>query len=71
MLVSSSEGGRQLVAMLGESGRAWLAGAEVFVPHERIAATMRQSGFSAVHVTAGGDAGLMRGLERHVRGVSS
>lgn len=67
LLVSSSEGGRHLVTMLGEAGRAWLAGAVVLVPHVRIATAMREAGFADVRVTAGGDAGLMAGLARHFR----
>ena len=69
LLVSSSEGGRHLVAMLGEAGRAWLAGAVVLVPHERIATAMREAGFKDVRVTSGGDAGLMTGLARHFQGA--
>jgi len=67
-IVASSEGARALAAMLGSPGRAWLAGVPMFVPHERIARTMAGLGFAAVHVTAGGDAGMMRGLVRYFAG---
>ena len=64
-LVTSSEGGRALVAMLGKQGVSWIAGVPVFVPHQRIAQAMDMAGFGEVHVTDGGDVGLMRGLEAY------
>jgi uroporphyrinogen-III synthase len=64
-LVTSSEGGRALVAMLGKQGVSWIAGIPVFVPHQRIAQAMDRAGFGEVHVTDGGDVGLMRGLEAY------
>jgi uroporphyrinogen-III synthase len=70
-LVSSSEGGRALAAMLGHPGTGWLADVPVFVPHERIARTMGELGFATVHATEGGDGGLMRGLASHFGGGAS
>jgi uroporphyrinogen-III synthase len=64
-LVTSSEGGRALVAMLGKQGVSWLAGIPVFVPHQRIAQAMDKAGFREVHVTDGGDVGLVRGLSAY------
>jgi uroporphyrinogen-III synthase len=66
-LVTSSEGGRALVSMLGDQGVTWIARTPVFVPHPRIAEALGGAGFSEVHVTDGGDSGLMRGLEGHFR----
>lgn len=70
-LVTSSEGGRALAAMLGQPGLAWLAQAPVFAPHPRIAETMTGLGFASVHVTEGGDAGLMHGLAVHFGGAAN
>lgn len=64
-LVTSSEGGRALAAMIGNSGMAWIARVPMFVPHPRIARAMGDLGFSSVHLTEGGDVGLMRGLAAH------
>ena len=69
-LVTSSEGGRALAAMLGSQGVSWVARAPVFVPHPRIADAMGAAGFGNVHVTAGGDDGLMRGLVAHFSRVT-
>jgi uroporphyrinogen-III synthase len=62
ILVTSSEGGENLMAMLGQAGAAWIAGIPVFVPHYRIAERMAALGACLVHVTGPGDAGLMTGL---------
>jgi uroporphyrinogen-III synthase len=64
-VVTSSEGGRSLVAMLGAAGMAWLGDVPMFVPHPRIGDVMGELGFGRIHVTAGGDAGLLRGLAAH------
>lgn len=61
-VVTSSEGGKHFLAILGPAGRAWLAGVPMFVPHARIAESMAALGVTGIQVTDGGDAGLMRGI---------
>lgn len=70
VVVTSSEGARHLAGILGESGMSRLAGVPMFVPHARIGAVLGALGMTRVLVTAGGDAGLMRGLETHFGGAS-
>jgi uroporphyrinogen-III synthase len=65
VVVSSSEGGVHLLAMLGEAALDWLNRAPVFVPHERIAAHLRARGLTQVVLTDGGDAGLIAGMSAH------
>lgn len=65
VVVSSSEGGVHLLALLGEAALDWLNRAPVFVPHERIAAHLRARGLTQVVLTEGGDAGLMAGMTAH------
>ncbi|MBI4988404.1 MAG: uroporphyrinogen-III synthase [Rhodocyclales bacterium] len=60
--VTSSEGLRNLVAMVGAAGEAALKAVPLFVAHQRIAEEARRFGFAAVLVTAPGDAGLLAGL---------
>ena len=60
--VTSSEGLRNLVDMLGGSGRRWLRATPLFAPHERIAAQARRLGLTEVVDTAPGDEGLLGGL---------
>ena len=62
--VTSSEGGENLMAMLG-AGAAAVRDIPLFVPHPRIAARMRALDCTNVIDTAGGDAGLMAGLAAH------
>ena len=61
--VTSSEGLRNLVAMVGAAGEAALKAVPLFVAHQRIAEEARQMGFAEAVVTAPGDAGLLAGLE--------
>lgn len=63
--VTSSEGLRNLVAMVGAAGEAALKAVPLFVAHQRIAEEARQMRFAVVAVTAPGDAGLLAGLEAH------
>jgi uroporphyrinogen-III synthase len=63
--VTSSEGLRNLMAMVGAAGEGALKAVPLFVAHQRIAEEARQLGFAAVLVTAPGDAGLLAGLEAH------
>ena len=63
--VTSSEGLRNLVAMVGAAGEAALKAVPLFVAHQRIADEARQMGFAEAIVTAPGDDGLLQGLEAH------
>lgn len=63
--VTSSEGLRNLVAMVGTAGEAALKAVPLFVAHQRIADEARQRGFAEAIVTAPGDDGLLQGLEAH------
>jgi uroporphyrinogen-III synthase len=60
--ITSSEGMRNLSEMLGESGKVWLTGTPLFVPHERIAQVARKLGVTQVILTEMGDEGLLQGL---------
>jgi uroporphyrinogen-III synthase len=62
VVISSAETLHNLLAMLGESGAAWLRATPVFAPHEKIAAAARAAGMRQVVATAGGDEGLLAGL---------
>ncbi len=63
LTVTSSEGLRNLAAMVGAAGAAALKAVPLFVAHQRIAEEARRMGFAEVIVTAPGDAGLLQGLE--------
>lgn len=65
IVVTSSEGLRNLSDLVGPPGRPWLCRTPVFVPHERIAQTGRELGLGRLEITAGGDEGLLAGLKRH------
>lgn len=60
--LTSSEGLRNLIAMIGKLGLAWLIKTPVFVPHERIAQQARQFGLCQIIQTAPADEGLLTGL---------
>jgi uroporphyrinogen-III synthase len=60
--VTSSEGLLNLLALIGESGRAYLLKTPLFVPHPRIEAAARASGLTLLRLTAQGDDGLLNGL---------
>lgn len=60
--LSSSEGLRNLCAMLDDAGRRHLAQTPVFVPHRRIAEEAERLGLARVVATRPGDDGLMAGL---------
>lgn len=62
VVVTSSEGFRNLHAMLDESDRKRLAGTQIFVPHARIADVARSFGFERLTVTPPGDDGLLSAL---------
>ena len=63
--ITSSEGLRNLFAMVGQSGQLRLQQTPVFAPHPRIAAVARELGCNAVIDTDPGDDGLMDALFRH------
>lgn len=62
IVVTSSEGLRNLFDMVGKSGQPWLKKTPLFVSHERIAQTAKKLGCAHVVVTAAGDEGLLQGL---------
>lgn len=62
IVVTSSEGLRNLAEMLGDAGRELLENTPLFAPHVRIAAAARALGVRQVVPTAPGDAGLLAGL---------
>jgi uroporphyrinogen-III synthase len=63
LTVTSSEGLRNLLAMVGAESAPALKGVALFVAHRRIAEEALALGFSDVVVTGPGDAGLLQGLE--------
>lgn len=62
LLLTSSEGVRNLVSILGADGMNALSAVPVFASHARIAAQARGAGFISVIETAAGDDGLLRAL---------
>ncbi len=60
--VTSSEGLRNLVDMVGKLGQTWLKKTPLFVPHQRIAGLARAIGCREVMLTGPGDDGLVAGL---------
>ena len=65
LLLTSSEGVRNLGGMLGAAGLRALHGVPVFASHARIAAEAREAGFAVVIETPAGDDGLLQALTRH------
>jgi uroporphyrinogen-III synthase len=62
MTVTSSEGLRNLYAMVGKLGQSWLKKTPTFVPHARIGEQARALGLTQVILTGPADAGLLAGL---------
>jgi uroporphyrinogen-III synthase len=62
--VTSSEGLRNLVELVGTRGLERLRKTPLFVPHQRIAATAREFDLAGAVLTAQGDEGLVEGLKR-------
>jgi uroporphyrinogen-III synthase len=60
--VTSSEGLRNLCALIGAAGQAFLKQTPLFVPHPRIERAARDAGLALVTLTAQGDEGLVAGL---------
>jgi uroporphyrinogen-III synthase len=65
--VTSSEGLRNLVDMVGKLGQTWLKKTPLFVPHQRIAGLARALGCHETVLTGPGDEGLIAGLLEHYR----
>ncbi|MCK9285516.1 MAG: uroporphyrinogen-III synthase [Rhodocyclaceae bacterium] len=63
--LTSSEGLRNLHAMVGKLGQARLRQTPVFVPHARIAEQAHDLGIAQVIATGPGDSGLLAGLETY------
>lgn len=64
IVLTSSEGVRNLASMLGGEGMAAMRDVTVFAPHPRIAGFALEAGFRRVIETDAGDAGILSGLER-------
>lgn len=62
IVVTSSEGLRNLFDMIGKLGQSWLRTTPLVVPHARIAQTASGLGLASVIVTAAEDAGIFAGL---------
>lgn len=62
IVVTSSEGMRNLFEMVGTTGRAWLEHTLLVVPHERIAETARALGATRVLLTGPNDDGILAGM---------
>lgn len=65
VVVTSSEGLRNLFVMFGKPGEPLLQHTPLLVPHPRIAAVARELGCKDVIETAAGDDGLWAGLLQH------
>jgi len=65
--VTSSEGLKNLVDMVGKLGQTWLKKTPLFVPHQRIAGLARALGCHEAILTGPGDEGLIAGLLEHYR----
>jgi len=60
--LTSSEGLRHMVEMIGHLGHAWLKKTPTFVPHARIAEQAASLGLQRIVATGPGDDGLIDGL---------
>lgn len=65
VIVTSSEGLRNVHEMLGAEGQRELGRTLLFVPHRRIEATAHELGLSKVVLTQPGDAGICSAIVRH------
>ncbi|MDX5363334.1 MAG: uroporphyrinogen-III synthase [Pseudazoarcus pumilus] len=63
IVLTSSEGVRNLASMLGPDGLQALCEVTVFAPHPRIAGFALEAGFRRVVETDAGDGGILAGLE--------
>ena len=64
-VITSSEGLRNLLTLLGETGIRLLKQTPMFMPHARIAEEAHKLGLQCVVLTAPGDAGLLAGLTEY------
>ncbi len=64
VVVTSSEGFRNVFEMVTSAGHAHLLGTPLFAPHPRIAQAARDLGVRTVVVTGPGDEGLLEGMAR-------
>lgn len=70
LIVTSSEGLRNLYEMVGKLGQSWLKKTPTFVPHARIAEQARALGLTQVILTEPADTGLLAGLDKYFsRGI--
>jgi uroporphyrinogen-III synthase len=69
VVVTSSEGVRNLFDMMGKAGRSWLQGMPLFAPHPRIAETARGLGAREALVTPPRDEGILAGLVDYFRAL--
>ena len=65
VVVTSSEGLRNLHALLHAADRERLAATPLFMPHPRIAATARELGLNDANITGPGDEGIVEALTRY------
>ncbi len=65
IIVTSSEGLRNLFDMIGKLGQAWLRKTPLFVPHTRIAETARGLGLSVIIETEAGDEGIVARIAKY------
>ena len=65
IVVTSSEGLRNLFDMVGKLGQTWLRKTPLFVPHPRIADVARELGLEQVVATEAGDEGIIAGLRMY------
>ena len=66
VIITSSEGLRNLCAMIGAAGKRYLRDTVIVVPHPRIAAAAQALGVTRVVVSDSGDEALMRTVVKHV-----
>lgn len=67
VIVTSSEGLRNLFEMIGKLGQSWLRRTPLLVPHSRIAAAARELGCTNIVESAPGDDGLFETLQQLFR----
>lgn len=68
IVVTSSEGLRNLFDMVGKLGQSWLRKTPLFVTHARIAATARELGLAVIVEAGPGDEDLAAGLAQYFAG---
>ncbi len=71
VIVTSSEGWRNLFDLVGTAGQSWLRKTPVFVPHPRIAHSAGAAGLAIIVPTAQGDAGLVQEMTRWFAGSAA